>query len=342
MSLNNYKDVFVFIEYHNGVINEDTYRLLSVGKELAIASKERLCAVVIHNNLKDEDAHSLIKYGSDIVYVLENNLSLFQEDLLVDMLTDFCKDYRPNVFLFTGSLLGKSIAPQISYNLKTGLTADCTDLKMDSNDVKILIQKRPAFEGNLYAEIKCQNTRPQMATVKRGIAKEQKRDEKRIGDIIRLRREGTDKSLLRIIDVLNTENLNCNSIEKSSIVIGIGRGVKEKKVYLIIKELAKLLNAEIGFTRPASENDWADKNNLIGQTGISLNCNVYLAFGISGALQHVSGILNCNTIIAVNNDKNAGIFNYATYGIVGDNESVAKNLISIIKKLTNRYGHFCC
>jgi len=321
-----HRGVWVFAEQRNGELKSVGYELLSKGRELADVLKTELCAICLGNNVND--IGQLIAYGADKVYLVDDPaLSSQPEDLYVGELTRLIQEHKPEIVLAGATSLGRSFFPRVASILKTGLTADCTDLEIDT-EKRLLLQTRPAFGGNIMATIICQARRPQMATVRPRVFKKTVQDGRK-GQIIKVdfdKESITSKTrLLNFVEDL-TERVK---IEDADIIVSGGRGLEKPENFSVIEELAGVLGAAVGSSRPPVDDGWIPYSHQVGQTGKTVRPKLYIACGISGSVQHMAGMQTSETIVAINNDPNAPIFEIATYGIVGD-------LFKIVPMLTEK------
>jgi len=328
-----YKGVWVFAEQHKGDIAGVSLELLGEGRKLADKRGSKLSAVFIGSGIRDK-AKDLIAYGADIVYIADDpELKDFNDDSYAAVLTTLAYQHKPEIILAGATAIGRSFFPKVASTLYTGLTADCTVLDIDTATGH-LHQTRPAFGGNIMATIVTPNHRPQMATVRQKVMKPALQDKARKGEIIDVRftQAGAIRTkVLKTIDEL-TETVN---ICEADIIVAGGRGLGSQKNFLLLEELAKVLGGAVAATRGAVDEGWIPYSHQVGQTGKTVCPKLYIAAGISGAIQHVAGMQSSDTIIAINKDPDAPIFNVATYGIVGD---VTEVLTAMIKKFREIRG----
>ena len=315
------KNIWVFCEQRDGEIQNVALELLGVARELAEKTGEKVNAVLLGHNVTDK-AQSLIAYGADGVYVVDDaNLEKFVTEPYAQAVTHIAKKYEPNVILFGATSIGRDLAPRLSARLKTGLTADCTKLEMDEDGN--LFMTRPAFGGNLFATIICPDHRPQMSTVRPGVMKKLDADESRVGDVVVETIEwNTSKFAVTVLEEVKSEKAEAN-IEDAKILVSCGRGVKN---LASAHELAGKIKGTVSSSRTLVDAGLVEHARQVGQTGKTVRPEAYLAFGISGAIQHLAGMEESEYIVAVNTDKNAPIFKVANLGIVADAEAVFKNL----------------
>ena len=320
--------VWVFTEQRDGRLKGVAYELLSQGRKLADKLETELCAVCIGHNV--EGAEQLVAYGADKVYLADDPaLADHQEDFYTGVLVDLIRKHRPEIILAGATAMGRSFIPRVASILYTGLTADCTGLDIDPES-KLLLQTRPTFGGNVMATIMCQAKRPQMSTVRPHVFKRSAPDEGRHGEIIKV---DFDKeavtSRTKLLDFIEdlTEKVK---LDDADIIVSGGRGLGKPENFQIIKELADVLGAALGSSRPPVDDGWIPYSHQVGQTGKTVCPKLYIACGISGAVQHLAGMQTADVIVAINEDPNAPIFQVATYGIVGD-------LFELVPMLTDRF-----
>lgn len=323
-----YRGIWVFAEQRNGIIKSVSCELLSKGRELADTLGTELSAVCLGSDV--QEVEQLIHYGADKVYLVDDPaFKDHQEDLYVGQLLELIKEHKPEILLVGATALGRSFLPRIAANLKTGLTADCTGLDIDV-EKRLLLQTRPAFGGNIMATIICQTRRPQMATVRpRVFAK--KKFEGREGDIIQV--EFDEERIVSKTKFLNfVEDIAERvKIEDADIIVSGGRGLGKPENFDLLRELASVMGAALGSSRPPVDDGWIPYSHQVGQTGKTVRPKLYIACGISGSVQHMAGMQTSDTIVAINSDPAAPIFEIATYGIVGDLFEIVPLLIERLK-----------
>jgi electron transfer flavoprotein alpha subunit len=325
-----YKGVWVFAEQREGKLKSVSFELLNKGRELADTLKTELCAVCLGDDI--DRVEQLIAYGADKVYLVESpELANNAEDLLTGQLIDLIKQYKPEIVLAGATALGRSFIPRVASVLETGLTADCTGLDIDLEQ-RLLRQTRPTFGGNIMATILCPSKHPQMSTVRPRVFKKGSPDLNRKGQIIKLdfNKEGITsrtKLLAFIEDV--TEKIK---LDEADIIVSGGRGLGKPENFKLIAELAQCLGAALGSSRPPVDEGWIPYSHQVGQTGKTVCPKLYIACGISGSVQHMAGMGTSDTIVAINTDPGAPIFQIATYGIVGDLFKVVPMMIEKLKK----------
>jgi len=329
--LSSYKGVWVFAEQHKGAVASVSLELLGEGRKLADKKQAKLAAVLIGSGVKDK-AKDLIAFGADIVYVADDpQLKDFTDDAYAAILTALAQKHLPEIILAGATAIGRSFFPKVASTLVTGLTADCTMLDIDAATGH-LHQTRPAFGGNIMATIVTPNHRPQMATVRHKVMKPAERNDARKGEIIEVpfAQAGTPRAkVLKTVEEL-TDTVN---ICEADIIVAGGRGMGTPKNFALLEELAKVLGGAVAATRGAVDEGWIPYSHQVGQTGKTVCPKLYIACGISGAVQHVAGMSSSDTIVAINKDPDAPIFNVATYGIVGDALEVVPLLIKKFREI---------
>ena len=319
------KNIWVFCEQRDGELQNVALELLGVARELAEKTGEKVGAILLGHNVK-ANAKELIAYGADEVHVVDDErLASFVTEPYAQATTQIAREYTPSVILFGATSIGRDLAPRLSARLKTGLTADCTKLEMDEEGN--LFMTRPAFGGNLFATIICPDHRPQMSTVRPGVMKKLERDDSRQGEIV----EETiawdeSKFAVTVLEEVK-ECQSCAQIENAKLLVSCGRGVKDVAP---ARELAMKLGGSVASSRALVDAGVMDHACQVGQTGKTVRPEAYLAFGISGAIQHLAGMEESEFIVAVNTDKNAPIFKVANLGIVSDAAAVMKNLNKLL------------
>jgi len=309
--------VWVYAECRNGRIAPVSFELLGIGRKLADQRQVPLAAVLIGAGL-DGKAEELIAYGADKVYRVDDPaLASFTDDAYGNVLTDLARQHKPEIVLAGATAIGRSFIPRVATMLATGLTADCTDLAIREED-GALLQTRPAFGGNVMATIICPFTRPQMATVRPLVMKPNAADKTRKGVIVDVKPEASRiASRVKVIKSVIEEGDRIN-LNEADVVVAGGRGLDNEKGFDLVRELAATLGGAVAASRAAVDSGWIPYPHQVGQTGKTVCPKLYIACGISGAIQHVVGMQSSDAIIAINRDPDAPIFDVATYGVVGD------------------------
>ncbi len=325
--LASYKGVWTFAEHREGKLASVALELLGAGRKLADERETELCAILF--GAGEHEAQELIKWGADKVYhAADSALDKFNDEPYSQLLIKLVRQYKPEIVLAGATAIGRSFIPRVADKLKTGLTADCTALEID-NDSGNLLQIRPAFGGNIMATILCPNYRPQIATVRPRVMKKGVYDPDRKGEIISVPSEGIS-SRTKVLEVVQESSECLVNLQDAEIIVSGGRGLGNEKGFELIRELAELLGGAVGASRGAVDEGWIPYRHQVGQTGKTVCPRIYIACGISGAVQHLVGMQSSDIIIAINKNQEAPIFNVATYGIVGD---VYEVLPMMIKKL---------
>lgn len=328
--LSEWSGVWVFAEYRNNRIAPVSLELLGAGRQLAEKRNVGLAAVLLGTDI-DNPAKELIASGADKVYSADNPaLADYTDDAYGNILEDLILEHKPEIVLAGATAMGRSLIPRVATLVKTGLTADCTALDIREED-GVLLQTRPAFGGNVMATIVCPNTRPQMATVRPNIMKPDPRDPNRKGKIVDVIPDpGRMISRVKVLETVIEEPDQIN-ITEADIVISGGRGLDDEKGFSLIREFADTLGGAVGASRAAVDSGWINYPHQVGQTGKTVCPKIYIACGISGAIQHLVGMQSSEIIIAINKDPEAPIFEVATYGIVGDLFKIVPRVIEKIK-----------
>jgi len=329
--LSTWSGIWVYAEYRHGRIAPAAHELLGVGRKLADLKKVPLSAVLLTDKAGDVPAQ-LVSYGADKVYVVEDQtLAQFTDEAYGNALEDLARQYKPEVILAGATAIGRSFIPRVATSLETGLTADCTQLDIQQED-GALLQTRPAFGGNIMATIASSKTRPQMATVRPLVMKANVPDPARQGEVIHCTiapERLVSRVKVRNFVALEGDQVNLN---EADIVVSGGRGLDGEKGFQLIAELAQLLDGAVAASRAAVDSGWMPYPHQVGQTGKTVSPKVYIACGISGAIQHLVGMQSSDTIVAINRDPHAPIFDVATYGVVGDVFEILPKLIEKIKQ----------
>lgn len=324
-----HKGVAVFVEQRSGEIQSVSLELLGKGKELANKLGEKLTAILLGNNI-EHLANELIYSGADEVVVVNNPaLDVFVTEPYTKALVHVINERKPEIVLIGATTIGRDLGPRVSARVHTGLTADCTSLEID-DETRNLLMTRPAFGGNIMATIICPDHKPQMSTVRPGVMQKLERNEELTGEIINMSVEFTSEDMnVQVLEYIKETTKKVN-LEDASIIVAAGRGVGEENIELL-KELADLLGGQIAGSRAAIDAGWLEKDRQIGQTGKTVRPTLYIACGISGAIQHVAGMEESEYIVAINKASDAPIFEVADLGIVGDVKQVVTSLISQLK-----------
>ncbi len=330
IDISEYRGVWVFVEQTEGEPARVSLELLGKGRELADKLGVVLTAFFLGEAVQDT-AKELISLGADEVIVADHPLLRdYRTELYTDIISEQVMARKPEVLIVGASPIGRDLAPRLSFRLNAGCTADCTGLDIDEES-RLFVSTRPAFGGNVMATIICPEHRPQMSTVRPGVMALPEKDDNREGQIIDLELQlDEDACKVKILKSVTgaSEGVNIQDAER---IVAVGMGAGDKETFDMIKELAELLDGEVGATRFAVEAGWVSHDRQIGQTGKTVRPELYVGCGISGAVQHTAGMSASKTIIAINKDPNAEVFKIADYGIVGDVRKVVPAIISELK-----------
>ena len=315
-----YRHVWVFVELERGHVHSVSWELMGEGRKLADKLGVELAAVVmggVDAGVR-EVAQESFAYGADVAYIVESPvLSDYRNETYSKALTDLVNAHKPEILLLGATTLGRDLAGSVATTLLTGLTADCTELDVDAD--KSLAATRPTFGGSLLCTIYTLNFRPQMATVRPRVMQMPERRDGREGRIVSfgvdLREEDIITKLLRFVPDRDSTKSN---LAYADIVVSGGMGLQSAENYQLVKQLASVLGAEYGCSRPLVQKGWVPADRQIGQTGKTIRPKLYIAAGISGAIQHRVGVDGADMIVAINTDRNAPIFDFAHLGIVTD------------------------
>ena len=330
VDLSKFSGVWVFAEVTDEhQIRTVTYELLTKGAELAQELGQDLNAVLLGHNVEPL-VKDLAAYGVSKVYLAEHELlGQYNTDAYSSVIVGLISKYSPNIFLFPATHLGRDLAPRIAATLELGLTADCTGLSIQDG---LLLQTRPAFGGNIMADIICPYTRPQMATVRPNVMPKAEPDPSRTAEVVTETVSLDEKGLrTRIREIIKTTVEGAKKIDEADCVVSGGRGMGTEENFNTLDDLAKELSGVVGASRMIIDLGWRPKSVQVGQSGTTVSPKLYLACGISGAIQHTVGMSGSDTIVAINKDPNAPIFGISKYGLVGDCNEIVPLLIDEIK-----------
>jgi electron transfer flavoprotein alpha subunit len=330
--LKQYHDVWVFVEQTEGQAATVAWELLGIGGELAKQRGMDLCSVVIGNNV-EKLCHESFAYGATKSYLVDGPVfHNYRTEPYYKAICSLVESYKPEIVLFGATGLGRDLAGAVATRLATGLTADCTGLSID--DRGFLLQTRPAFGGNIMATILTERTRPQMATVRPHVMPMPHRDDSRTGKIIQESAPFKHEDFaVKVLEVIRDTRRDEIDIAAADIIVSGGRGMANRDNFELLQKLADELGGVIGCSRAVVEAGWLPAERQVGQTGKTVRPKIYIACGISGAIQHLVGMQSSDVIIAINRDKDAPIFEVATYGIVGDVFQVVPAILKRIQAL---------
>lgn len=329
-NLNDYKNIWVFIETECGKAKNVGYELIHAAKPLAEKKGCPLVAVVIGKDIEGV-AKDAICYGADSAIIADGpEYEYYTTDAFTKAMTALVEKYKPETLMLGATNNGRDLGPRVSCRLKTGLTADCTAIDVDE-ETGLIAWTRPTFGGNLMAVIMCLDHRPQMGTVRPGVFKKGVYDESRTGEIIREEIHTAPEEIhTRLVERVN-EVAQAVNLEEAEIIVSGGRGVGSAEGFRLLEELAAELGATVGCSRAVVDAGWMPHAHQVGQSGKTVAPKLYFAIGISGAIQHLAGISGSDTVIAVNKDADAPIFDVADYGIVGNLNEVVPALTAAFK-----------
>ena len=332
IDINEYRGCWVFVEQNHGKPARVSLELLGKGKELAQKLGVDLTAVVLGDALGSLP-QELVAYGAERVLVAEAPvLKEYRTELYADVVAGAVLERKPEVLIVGATPIGRDLAPRLSFRLNAGCTADCTGLDIDQEN-RLFVSTRPAFGGNVVATIICPNHRPQMATVRPGVMPLPEKDTARGGEVeplrVQIKEQDAQVKILESVEAASEGG----AIEEAERVVCVGMGGADQETFEMIKQLADLLDAEVAASRMAVEAGWLTHDAQVGQTGKTIRPDLYVACGISGAVQHTAGMTGSKLVVAINKDPKAEIFNYADFGIVGDLRKVLPAVIEELKTL---------
>ena len=331
MSMADYKGVWVFAEQREGELQKVSLELLGEGRKIADKLGVKLTALLLGDNIKSL-ADTLGRHGADEVLVAESSLlQHYTTDGYTKVICDLANDRKPGIIFIGATFIGRDLGPRVAARLTTGLTADCTVLDVDV-EKEDLLATRPAFGGNLMATIACPDHRPQMATVRPGVFSKLPDEERNFTvEEVEVKLEDSDIRT-KIVEIVK-EAKEIVDISEANFIVSGGRGVGSKENFAILEELAEALGGTVAGSRAAVENGWIERDYQVGQTGKTVRPTIYIACGISGAIQHVAGMQESDMIIAINKDASAPIMKTADYAIVGDLLKVVPEMTAQVKEL---------
>ena len=342
MDVNPFKGIYVFIEQRNQAISKVSLELLGKARGLAnefseLGKNPLVTAILIGYDLYDM-ADELIQYGADhVIIVKDESFEKYRTDIYTKAIVQIAREKKPEILLFGATPQGRDLAPRVANRLRTGLTADCTALEI-SPEEGILLQTRPAFGGNIMATIVCPDNRPQMATVRPGVMKKYPRDPERIGTKEVMTIDLYDKDIIvRILDIIESTDKPV-TMEDARIIVAGGHGIKNPRGFKILGALAAELHAEVGASRAAVDAGWIGQDHQIGQTGKTVQPELYIACGISGSLQHLAGMSQSKHIISINTDRKAPIVSASDVTFIGDLFQIVPMLTGKIREYKQKNG----
>lgn len=324
-----YSGVWVLAETHDGKLADVTLELVSEGRKLADELGTEVSLVLAGHNVEPL-GQVAAQYGADKVYLVEHEtLAQYRTDPFTSVICGLINKYKPEIVLIGATTMGRDLASRIAARIGAGLTADCTGLAIDP-ETRLLQQTRPAFGGNVMATIQCRNARPQMSTVRPRVMKKAQPDASRTAEVIRETVNLNEKSIAtKIIEIIKEEGTDAIDVQDAEIIVSGGRGLRKAENFALIRELAEVIGAAVGASRATVDAGWIPAYHQVGQTGKTVQPKLYIACGISGAVQHLAGMGSSDCIVAINSDPDAPIFGVAHYGIVGD-------LFEVVPALTRK------
>ncbi|ALS15659.1 electron transfer flavoprotein subunit alpha/FixB family protein [Clostridium butyricum] len=331
MNIADYKGVWVFAEQREGELQKVSLELLGEGRRQADKLGVKLTALLLGSNIEGL-SKTLAEHGADEVLIADDKLlEHYTTDAYTKVICDLVNERKPGILFVGATFIGRDLGPRVAARLNTGLTADCTsiDVKVENGD---LLATRPAFGGNLMATIACPEHRPQMATVRPGVFAKVESDGANC-NIEKVNVELTDSDVrTKVLETVKTAK-DIIDISEAKVIVSGGRGVGSKENFALLEELANILGGTVAGSRAAVEKGWIENAYQVGQTGKTVKPSIYIACGISGAIQHVAGMQDSDMIIAVNKDETAPIMKVADYAIVGDIKKVLPELIAQAKEI---------
>lgn len=332
MNIADYKGVWVFAEQRDGELQKVSLELLGKGREIADKLGVELTALLIGHNVEGM-SKELAAYGADKVLLADKEeLAHYSTDGYAKVIADLANAHKPEIIFIGATYIGRDLGPRVAAKLSTGLTADCTALDIDPENNNLMMT-RPAFGGNLMATIVCGDNRPQMSTVRPGVFEKLAKDDSKAAVVEKANFELTASDIrTKVLEVKKIVKEVEDIIEADMIVSG-GRGVGSKENFAMLKELADVLGGSVAGSRAAVDNGWVDKAVQVGQTGKTVRPTVYVACGISGAIQHLAGMQDSNYIIAINKDADAPIMKAADVALVGDFQKIVPEMVAQLKAM---------
>lgn len=328
--LTSYKGIWVIVEQRAGHLHSVTLELLGKASELADGLGSEVSAVLLGDGIKNL-CDELIKHGADKVYISEAPfLGAYRTAPFERIIAELIEKYKPEIILFGATTMGRDLAPRLANRFRTGLTADCTGLEISQDD-RGLLQTRPAFGGNIMATITTPRHRPQMATVRPGVMQPTVFPERNGKTIYFNIKKKFSDDLVEIFKTVKKKKSQI-SLGNAEVIVSGGRGLGDSKKFKLLEELAQLLSGQVGASRAAVDMGWIPHDHQVGQTGKTVHPRLYIACGISGAVQHLAGMQDSDVIVAINKDLHAPIMQVANFGLVGDFNRIVPQLIEQFRK----------
>jgi electron transfer flavoprotein alpha subunit/NAD-dependent dihydropyrimidine dehydrogenase PreA subunit len=334
IDISEYEGVWVIAETDDGGLADVTLELLGEGRKLADEIGVELSLVLVGDGVSGL-ADVAAAYGADRVYLAEApELARYRTGPFTDVITGIINKYKPEIVLVGATGMGRDLAPRIAARISAGLTADCTGLSIEEEDgIKMLYQTRPAFGGNIMATIVCRHARPQMATVRSRVFEKAEPDASRTAKVVEVPVSIDEASVLtKVIEVIKESAEEGSNLQDAEIIVSGGRGLKGPENFSLIRDLADAIGGAVGASRATVDAGWIPAYHQVGQTGKTVHPKLYIACGISGAVQHLAGMGSSDCIVAINNDPGAPIFEVAHFGVVGDLFEVVPALTKAIRE----------
>jgi electron transfer flavoprotein alpha subunit len=331
-NIQEYSGLWVFVEQRDGTPAQVSLELLGKGRDLAEKLEVDVTAILIGHNVS-EIVEDLIFYGADRVIIADDPIvKNYRTETHTEIIVEQAVKEKPEILLIGATCIGRDLAPRISARLNTGCTADCTELAIDK-EMRLIVATKPFFGRDLMADIICPLHRPQMVTVRPGVMELKTQDRKRRGEIVYIDVNCKEEDIkVKVLETIGAVSDGI-SLEEAEKVVVAGMGVGTKEGFEMVKELAKLLGAQVGATSLPVDEGWVSEDKKIGQTGKTIRPKLYIGCGVSGAIQHSAGMINSECIIAINTNPKADIFNFADYGIVGDSNEIVPALIKELQSV---------
>jgi len=322
-------EIWILAEHQEGEVRKVTFELLTAGAEFSKKTKQAVAVLIVGSGL--QEAVKSLTPCADKIYLFDDPaLASYTSDAYSAIVAPFIEEHRPSILLGGATATGKDLFPRLAMHCQTGYAPDCTGLTVEENGK--LTAKRPLYGGKVFAEMTFSDARPQMATVRNHtfLVNEHLGKSAQVVSIsVHINPSSLKKKVLGVEKAVGAKL----DITEADVVVAAGRGIKGSENFKMIEELADVLNASVGTTRAVVDEGWRDQKDQIGKSGKNISAKLYMAFGIAGAIHHVLGIGTCKTVVAVDTDPNALIFNYADYGIVGDLFQIVPALTEELKKV---------
>ena len=329
-NIQKYNGLWVVVEQRDGKPARVSLELLGKGRDLADSLGVAITAILIGHNVS-EIAEELIFYGADRVLIADDPIAKnYRNEVYTEIIVEQVLKEKPEILLIGATCIGRDLAPRLSARLNTGCTSDCTELDIDK-EMRLIVATKPFFGRDLMADIICPFHRPQMVTVRPGVMDLEDQDRKRHGELIYIDVNCKEEDIkVKVLEIVKSVS-DSISLEETDKVVVAGMGVGNKEGFEIVKELAKLLGAQVGATSLPVDEGWVSEDKKVGQTGKTIRPKLYIGCGVSGAIQHSAGMIHSELIIAINTNPKADIFNFADYGIIGDVNEILPALIKQLK-----------